>query len=175
MVDMLRRVKKGIQMPVSNPITELINMNISEFLNKYVPKEYSDPDIYQINYLANYKTVYEKILDEKNKEKILLVVEDESEAKIRGVLADSDILNWGYKCINDKIAIDDTKSFTAFDIANKHYFSVKDTETVQDAINMMRDKMVKHIVVESNDKQFIGIICKRHIHKRISEILVHKK
>jgi len=172
---MLRRVKKVIQRPVSNPITDLIDMNISEFLNKYVPEEYRNPDIYQINYLANYETVYEKILDEKNKEKILLVVEDESEAKIRGVLADSDILNWGYNCIKDKVVIDDPNSFTALDIANKYYFSIKDTETVQDAINMMRDKMVKHIVVESNDKQFVGIICKRHIHKRISEILVHKK
>lgn len=172
---MLRRVREVIRRPVSNPITDLTGMNISDFLHNYVPEEYRNPDIYQISYRANYEAVLDKILDDKNKETLLIVVEETSEPKIRGFLADSDILRWRRNCIKDKIVVDDPNSFTALDMANKDYFSVKDTETVKDAINMMRVKMVKHILIENNNKQFVGIICKRHIHKRISEILVNKK
>lgn len=172
---MLRRLREVIRRPISDPINDLTDMKISEFLNKYVQEEYKNPDIYQINCRSNFEVVLDQIVNERNKEKILLVVEYESESKIRGVLADSDIAKWRHKCVKDKIVIDDPKKFTALDIANTDYFSVKDTETVRDAINKMRDKRVNHIVIESNDKQFLGIICKRHINKRISEILVNKK
>ncbi len=151
------------------PLFELPKGRISSLrqhpIKEFIDGESGSPDVLLIKSDANVKKILEAILSPKNREDAVIVVKHKSKSPAIGIIADVDFLEWIENTMKKGIP----SKGTASQISKKEpdFFHVKETEPLQKAIDVMKERGVTHVVVLDEKKNFVGWVTKRSILRKM--------
>ncbi len=133
-------------------------------ISSIISQRTRNKNIYTAKEDESLQGVLQKIISPDNTERAVAVA-DKGE-KVVALITEKDIL----KYLNSKINVN-TEKTNAIDVANPDFFSVREDENVQAAINKMNDNRVRHALILTADGKYFGWIKREDIVRDLREML----